>query len=158
MLQLKTQLSQHCQASITEHRVVMDGQWSQGLQGDEICNPILRSLIPMHFTIAKAFNFAPQFSALKNPTWVIMWHSSNCRLLSDLAALAKETCPLTDKHAHLWRQNCLKFGQPLRTSSSHVSVTHRQDVIEKNFNFYSLWPFDKSLSVLQGPESHRTSW
>jgi hypothetical protein len=29
------------------------------------------------FTIARAFNFAPQFSKPKNPTLVILWHSSN---------------------------------------------------------------------------------
>ncbi|KAJ6331847.1 hypothetical protein OIU76_010268 [Salix suchowensis] len=94
------------------------------------------SLIPMHFTRLRAFSFVPQFeSAPTIPDWVILLHSSNCRLSRDPAALVKATNPLSDTKQHLRRHICFRFKEPFAIASRLTSVIPRHEVIVKDINF-----------------------
>jgi len=111
-------------------------KYRRELQGED--TDILKaiSLIPMHFTRLRAFNFAPQFERAPTiPDWLTLLHSSNCRLSRDPAALAKATNPLSDTKQHLRRHICFRFTDPLAIASRLTSVIPRHEVIVKDINF-----------------------
>nr|GMD47535.1 hypothetical protein TorRG33x02_227750 [Ipomoea batatas] len=111
------------------------------LQGGNAGTPNAKSFIPKQFSKARAFSFPAECTRIpKNPTWLIRWHSSNCRLSSETAALTKETTPLSDRKVHFRRQSCFTLGQPLPTASIPKSVTPGQAVITRDLNFFKPRP------------------
>nr|GLL37914.1 hypothetical protein Itr_chr10CG17860 [Ipomoea trifida] len=111
------------------------------LQGGNAGTPNAKSFIPKQFSKARAFSFPAECTRIpKNPTWLIRWHSSNCRLSSETAALTKETTPLSDRKVHFRRQSCFTLGQPLPTASIPKSVTPWQAVITRDLNFFKPRP------------------
>nr|GMD44115.1 hypothetical protein Iba_chr10cCG11810 [Ipomoea batatas] len=111
------------------------------LQGGNAGTPNAKSFIPKQFSKARAFSFPAECTRIpKNPAWLIRWHSSNCRLSSETAALTKETTPLSDRKVHFRRQSCFTLGQPLPTASIPKSVTPWQAVITRDLNFFKPRP------------------
>jgi hypothetical protein len=87
----------------------------------------------MHLTRETDFNLElEQERAVKIPIWVILLHSSKCKLSRELVALAKATSPSSDKKQHLRRQMCFSFGQPLPTASRLKSVIPLHEVMVKD--------------------------
>ncbi|WVZ19438.1 hypothetical protein V8G54_006760 [Vigna mungo] len=113
----------------------MDKCWRDS-QGENIDASTSISLIPLHFRRVRYFNVVLMFErAPIIPNWVMLLHSSNCRLSRDLAALLNATKPLSDTKQHLRRNICFRWMQPLPMASMLASVIPRHEETVSDISF-----------------------